>query len=448
MKTQSFIQAFFAFAALSLMAEQPSIPANSITVTEDASRTVTVNYTLAGTTAIVTAEVFTNGAPVEASKVTRLCGDINRLVRTGERSFTWAADRELPLELLDSAQFKVVLTAWSELNPPDYMVVNLAIEVGGPWSNVKWYTAPEAFPDGGLTNDVYRTQRLVMRRIPAANVTWVMGVLPSEWGQSLPYEAAHWVTLTKDYWIGIYEVTQRQHFYITGIKNYKWHNVFGYAPNADTRPAENQSMWMLRGSVSGGAYDWPTQGHSVDPTMSIGWLRSKTGIAFDLPTEAQWEYACRAGTYEGYNSGEISDQWDRNVASDALGELGWYNLNWSDDPACTSNETHVVGLKKPNAWGLYDMHGNVLEMCLDINDTNRLATAVIDPVGRTRAEMPANHVHRGGAYDNYNINCRSAAAKNYASVGWPSSNNAKDGPNRGYRLCAPLEPISGGAGGQ
>ena len=446
MKTQSFIQAFFAFMALSLMAERPSIPANSITVTEDASRTVTVNYTLAGETAIVTAEVFTNGAPVEASKVTRLCGDVNRLVRPGARSFTWAADRELPLESLESARFKVVLTAWSELTPPDYMVVNLAIESGGPWSNVRWYTSPEAFPDGGLANDVYRTQRLVMRRIPAANVTWMMGVLPAEWGQSLQYEAAHWVTLSKDYWMGIYEVTQRQHFYITRSANYKWHNVFGNAPNADTRPAENQSMWMLRGSIDRTAYDWPMHGHEVDPAMSIGWLRAKTGIAFDLPTEAQWEYACRAGTYEGFNSGEISDQWDSKVASTALGELGWYNLNWSDDPACTSNETHVVGLKKPNAWGLYDMHGNVLEMCLDIHDTNRLATAVLDPAGRTRDEMPYNHVQRGGSYSSANIRCRSAAATEYSGPGWPSSNNAKDGPNRGYRLCAPIEVVSTVAG--
>ncbi len=445
MNTKTSIWVLLASAAYACAAVQPSIPAASISVTEDASRTVTVNYTLAGETAIVTAEVFTNGVPVAASKVTRLCGDVNRLVRPGARSFTWAADRELPLESLESAQFKVVLTAWSELNPPDYMVVNLAIDAGGPWSNVRWYTSTEAFPDGGLANDVYRTQRLVMRRIPAANVTWIMGVLPAEWGQTLPHETAHWVTLTKDYWMGIYEVTQRQHFYLTRDKGYKWHNVFGNAPNADTRPAENQSMWMLRGSIGGGAYDWPEQGHAVDPAKSIGWLRAKTGIAFDLPTEAQWEYACRAGTYEGYNSGEISDQWNTSISSAALGELGWYNRNWSDDPACTSNETHVVGLKKPNAWGLYDMHGNVLEMCLDINDTNRLATAVVDPIGRTRAEMPGNHVQRGGAYDNTNIKCRSAAATNYSSVGWPSVANAKDGANRGYRLCAPIEPISGEA---
>lgn len=78
----------------------------------------------------------------------------------------------------------------------------------------------------------------------------------------------------------------------------------------------------------------------------------KSGIGLDLPTEAQWEYACRAGTTTLYSHGERAD-------SDYI----WYALN-------ASSETHSVGMRKPNPWGLYDVHGNVWEWCRDFwNDT-------------------------------------------------------------------------------
>ena len=110
--------------------------------------------------------------------------------------------------------------------------------------------------------------------------------------------------------------------------------------SGDTLPVEMVSWNDIRGGT------WP--GGTPGTTTFMGILGAKTGLVCDLPTEAQWEYACRAGTTTAYNNGSDSD----------LDPLGWYSSN-------SNSTTHEVGTKTPNAWGLYDMHGNVSEWCLD-----------------------------------------------------------------------------------
>jgi formylglycine-generating enzyme required for sulfatase activity len=118
-----------------------------------------------------------------------------------------------------------------------------------------------------------------------------------------------------------------------------------------------------------------------------------SGQTVQLPTSAQWEYACRAGTTTALNSG-------KNLTSTAkcsnMDEVGWYEFN--------SEETlHAVGLKKPNDWRLYDMHGNVYEWCLDWYE-DFPATPVTDPMGPATG---TKRVFRGGCYYFSGRDCRS-----------------------------------------
>ena len=114
------------------------------------------------------------------------------------------------------------------------------------------------------------------------------------------------------------------------------------------------------------------------------WLSAKTGHFYRLPTEAEWEYACRAGTTTAYSFGDDAEK---------LGEYAWFADN-------SDGKYQKVGKKKPNPWGLYDMHGNVAEWCLDQYDANyykQFKDVVTNPWNK--ATKPYPHVVRGGGFD-------------------------------------------------
>jgi formylglycine-generating enzyme required for sulfatase activity len=149
----------------------------------------------------------------------------------------------------------------------------------------------------------------------------------------------------------------------------------------------------------------PATGYPINnASVTADW--SKNG--YRLPTEAQWEYACRAGTTTIHNTG--------NTISD---DTGWYSAN-------SNGKTHQVGLKPANAWGLYDMHGNVWEWCWDLYGVYTSDTQ-IDPIG---ASSGLDRVDRGGSWDSITIHLRSA----YRSVAYPHYRNT----TLGFRLVRPL----------
>ena len=112
------------------------------------------------------------------------------------------------------------------------------------------------------------------------------------------------------------------------------------------------------------------------------------GYVYRLPTEAEWEYACRAGTTTRYSFGDSDSE---------LGDYAWYDKN-------SGRTTHPVGGKKPNAWGLYDMHGNVWERCQDWHG-DYPSGSVTDPTG---AVSGSYRVYRGGSWNFISDYCRSA----------------------------------------
>jgi formylglycine-generating enzyme required for sulfatase activity len=288
---------------------------------------------------------------------------------------------------------------------------------GGPSTNsypVYYYASAEAVP-GGVTNDLYKTVHILMRQIPpTGGEGFMMGSPSNETGRDGTREDWHKVTLTKAFYVGVYEVTQSQWQQVMGDV-WSWPAKWSNNDYRLTRPVEQVSYYDIRENTNNtddAAVDWPAN-DAVTAGSFMGRLQTKTGLAgFDLPTDAQWEYACRAGTTGALNDGTVNLT---NTTSDArLDALGRYQYNggkvWDgtswDDPAtdCTTeNATAAVGSYAPNAWGLYDMHGNVWEWCLDWYAD--AMSGGYDPKG---AVSGSRRVGRGGSWRNTASSCRSA----------------------------------------
>lgn len=400
------------------------------------SRLVTIRYSLSSQPAVVTLDIETNvvangttvgWASIGGEHIWNAEGDVWKKVETLNGVITWRPDQSW--KGADGKGFKVdgvtykaraKVTAWAMDNTPDYMVVD--ISSAAQQNTQTYYPAVEFLPGaelgqrGAVTNNpAYKTSKLVMRKIMAKGVNWTMGATASETQRDVVStdgrEKTHPVALTSNYYIGIYEITQSQ-----------WSEVFPsstarafFTTEGAMRPMEQVSYNEIRNSATATAnteFDWP---HDPNPASFLGLLEDRTGIKFDLPSEAQWEFAARSGRGSGYwNDGSAI----LNGISDAnLAKLGRYlynggRINGSGEPTASSgvtNATAIVGTYKANDWGLYDMHGNVWEWCLDwlSNDISSLSGAVnIDsenpqsPLSAgTNAALPPNRVRKGGSWD-------------------------------------------------
>ena len=279
----------------------------------------------------------------------------------------------------------------------DYMAIDVSGGTGASTYPVRYYRTLADVP-GGANSDAYKTTNILMRLIPKGAFT--MGSPSDELGRQ-SNETQHLVTLTKDFYLGVFEVTQRQWELVMGNKP----SYFSNATYYQTRPVESVSYYDIRENPANSddpAADWPANS-AVNADSFMGKLRAKTGLStFDLPTESQWEYASRAGTATALNSGYNLT----NLNSDAhMAEVGryWYNggngYTWNGD---TSVATAKVGTYQPNQWGLYDMHGNVWEWCLDWYAG--YPGTVTDPLG---ASSGPGRVHRGGSWNGIADYCRS-----------------------------------------
>ncbi len=263
-----------------------------------------------------------------------------------------------------------------------YMIVDLAT---GPDS----YQYPVTYVDdipGGAWSDEYKTTKLVLRRVKKR--TFTMGSPTTETGRS-SNETQHDVTLTQDFYIGVFEVTQKQWELVMGDNP----SYFTNALYSATRPVERASYEMIRGTAT-----WPSSNNVATANSFMYNIRNKARLPnFDLPTEAQWEYACRAGTTNAYNNAgaldDIMRYWDNSD----------FNGGHEQDEPVTRG-TAKVGSYLPNAWGLYDMHGNVAEWCRDWYGT-LYGDAVEDPLGATSGTA---RVLRGGSWMSDAASSRSA----------------------------------------
>jgi formylglycine-generating enzyme required for sulfatase activity len=208
-------------------------------------------------------------------------------------------------------------------------------------------------------------------------------------------QPVHHVTISKSFYMGKYLVTQQQYQKIMGSNQ--------GSPVCTTNPI-NFASW-------------------IDGTDFSTALSAQCGRTVRLPTEAEWEYACRAGTTTAYCFGDNEFVGSTNV----LDQYAWYSSN-------SGGNAHPVGLKKPNAWGLYDMHGNLWQWCWDGCDAYP-STNVVDPFNPT----VHHRQQRGGAYDSGASDCRSTARVGELQPGNPSNR----GNDLGFRVLVEVQGQSG-----
>ena len=334
----------------------------------------------------------------------------------GPYTVTWDAGRDCPN--MHSAAFSVKIDALVGFGA--YMVVDLS---GGPNTGSYPVRYTNQLPD--LSDNTCRTTELWLRLIPPG--TFTMGSPSNEVARYDGYDMAErQVTITQMFYIGVFECTQRQWELVMENKPSYFYNITYYA----TRPVEQVSYNNIRGAGIRAGAGWPTYGHKVDSNSFMGKLQEKTGLTFDLPTEAQWEYACRAGTTTALNSGKNLTNTEQDAAMNEVGRY-WYNGGSDYSQNCSPTYgTARMGSYLQNAWGLYDMHGNVWEWTLDWwGASTSSSTDETNPIGPNTGSY---RVIRGGSWDSGAYNCRSASRV----TGNPSNISS----HVGFRvLCLPLD---------
>ena len=366
---------------------------------------VDIDYTVACDDANADVYVFPEGTDNDTGalfQMRTLTGEgVNVAVKAGTHRMTWNAAKDQPN--FHTTNFSVKMMAIRGAAP--YIVIDLS---GG--ANAASYPVRFSAAGPNLDDDTCRTTELWLRLILPG--TFQMGSPTTELGRSSS-ETQHSVTISKPFYMAVFETTQKQ-----------WTLVMGSNPSSysgDTRSVNNVSYNDIRGSLVGA--NWPSHGQ-VDADSFLGKIRARTALNLDLPTEAQWEYACRAGTTTALNNGKDLE----NTSQDpAMAEVGRYTYNSGNSSSWDGLGVYSyiakVGSYRANAWGLYDMHGNVWEWCLDWYD-NYATGAQSDPSG---AASGSNRVLRGGGWSDYAYGCRSANRNSYD----PSYRYG----DFGFRLC-------------
>ena len=339
-----------------------------------------------------------------------VCGD-------GQHRLVWNMEADYPGVLTSNLTVSVTAAPFGELEPV-YLVIDLS---AGPEATS--YSTRYSFSGPDLSSDVCRTTELWLKRVPAGTFTEGKG---SGSNVALP---AHAVKLTKPFYMAIFETTQKQWERVMG----NWPSFFANETYRDARPVETVVWSDIRGGY-GGWYD----GATGSPTAAsfIGKMRARAGLAkLDLPSEAQWEYTCRAGTTgDFYYNGTQAD------ATKYARTCGWNDSGKStDSQQDLTKGTAKVGTYPANPWGFYDFYGNVTEVVPDANNETNWSgftydEVTVDPKASSKSNVGMTFAGtEKGSGNNDQAGQVNSYKRQYRAAGSDGSKN------RGFRICVNAE---------
>lgn len=443
---------FSVVAALAAMTTEAGLSVEVTSVEQMPNRTVEVGYALSGGPAVVTLSVETNGpngwVRLDGRHCSRTAGDVFRKVAKTAGSFSWTPDDSGIDRAIAAGELKVTLTAWAMCDTPDYMVVSLARNEAAA-ERIRYYTCTNEFPGGLLENFEYRTTKLVMKRVRARAIPWTMGSVAALEPVRATNEGAHQAILDHDYYLGVFPLTTSQACALRG-----GFTSFGFTVDRAMRIADK--LFYTGGNPMRGS-NWPQAPASGSMLANLRQMTAGEIDNWDLPSEAEWEYAAKAGQISGFwGNGAPYAFTDATYKQDDTlpgryrynQETDWWT-KWQDytDGGAYGKSTDqpvgngcpVAGSYAPNAWGFYDMNGGIWERCVDYyqDDITKLGGAVNISLdddskcadGTQAAQEGRIRVSRGGCYKDPASNCR-ASCRSYVSQSY-----AGDSSENAGRIC-------------
>lgn len=414
----------------SLFAGAPNV--SDVTLEQESPSQAKITYRLSGAPAIITVDIVKDGVSVlTLPSKGEFSGDVHLVNADGPHAISFSPRKLVRDRKIEGAV--AVVTAWSPSNPPDVIVANL---LGN--RRKEYYTDVKFLPGGLLENEKYRTTAIVLKRVHCADKPFALGPCRYLWmtGGKLTATSMRQVLMPDDFYIGVFELTGSQMACAWNGDPEKAVRTDGLADGWQKRPYMGNSVAWMRGALP-----------PADPTAGsgLGKLKEVTGLEFDLPTCAQWEYAARAGIqdpkYLG-STGCLLPEITAWAATDPSGVLDRVAV-WSESDQKSFSATQAVGGKEPNDLGLYDVFGNAYEACRDrysenvATETPEDGSPLINTSYNTGNANPGYETAipmRGGAYNDR------AGAVNYYYMNWNywAADTAADS-RYGYRLSVTLK---------